>query len=39
MAALLTIEELHEKVQAKAAAFRMPFELKKGIGGLIMCSQ
>ena len=30
----LTIEELYEKMQARAAAFQMPFELKKGIGGL-----
>lgn len=30
----LTIEELHEKMQARAAAFQMPFDLKKGIGGL-----
>lgn len=30
----LSIEELHEKMQARAAAFQMPFELKKGIGGL-----
>ena len=34
LAAPLTIEELHEKMQARAAAFQMPFELKKGIGGL-----
>ena len=34
LAAHLTIEELHEKMQARAAAFQMPFELKKGIGGL-----
>lgn len=29
----LTIEELNEKMQARAAAFQMPFELKKGIAG------
>lgn len=34
LAAPLTIEELNEKMQARAAAFQMPFELKKGIGGL-----
>ena len=30
----LTIEEINEKLQARAAAFQMPFELKKGITGL-----
>ena len=34
LAAPLTIEELNEKMQARAAAFQMPFDLKKGIGGL-----
>lgn len=34
LSAPLTIEELYEKMQARAAAFQMPFELKKGIGGL-----
>jgi hypothetical protein len=34
LTAPLTIEELHEKMQARAAAFQMPFDLKKGIGGL-----
>lgn len=29
-----TIEEIHEKLQARAAAFQMPFDLKKGIGGM-----
>ncbi len=29
----LTIEEIHEKLQARAAAFQMPFDLKKGITG------
>ncbi len=29
----LTLEELFEKMQARAAAFQMPFDLKKGIGG------
>lgn len=29
----LTIEEIYEKIQARAAAFRVPFELKKGLGG------
>ena len=26
-------EELYEKMQARSAAFQMPFEQKKGIGG------
>ena len=30
----LSIEEIHEKLQSRAAAFQMPFELKKGITGL-----
>lgn len=30
----LTIEEINEKLQARAAAFQMPFELKKGLTGL-----
>lgn len=34
LSAPLTIEEIHEKLQARAAAFQMPFDLKKGIGGL-----
>jgi len=29
----ITIEEAYEKLSARAAAFQMPFELKKGIGG------
>ena len=29
----LTIEEINGKLQARAAAFQMPFELKKGITG------
>jgi len=33
LSAPLTIEEAYEKLQARAAAFQMPFELKNGIGG------
>jgi len=33
LGAALTIEEIYEKINAKAAAFQMPFELKGGIGG------
>jgi len=33
LSAPLTIEEAFEKLQARAAAFQMPFELKKGITG------
>lgn len=29
----LTIEDIFEKLQMRAAAFQMPFDLKKGIGG------
>ena len=28
-----TLEEVQEKLNARAAAFQMPFELKRGIGG------
>lgn len=34
LTAPLTIEEAFEKLQARAAAFQMPFDLKKGIGGI-----
>ncbi len=33
LTAPLTIEEAYEKLQARAAAFQMPFDLKKGITG------
>lgn len=33
LTAPLTIEEAYEKLQARATAFQMPFELKKGITG------
>lgn len=33
LSAPLTIEEAYEKINARAAAFQMPFELKGGIGG------
>jgi len=29
----ITVEEAYAKLQARAAAFQMPFELKKGITG------
>lgn len=33
LSAPITAEEAYEKLQARAAAFQMPFELKSGIGG------
>lgn len=33
LAAPITVEEAYEKLQARAAAFQMPFSLKSGIGG------
>lgn len=33
LGAVLTAEDAYPKLQARAAAFQMPFELKKGIGG------
>ena len=33
LSAPITAEEAYEKLQARAAAFQMPFELKNGIGG------